>query len=86
MRKSNNQGDTQTHYALILRDANGQKINGTGCPRALPSACKMAADILRLMPVAASIDIHTHVSSQHWSKTKPIETIHREGGEHHEGA
>lgn len=78
---NNNQGDIQTHYALIVRDADGQKINGTGCPGALPAAQRMADAILRLMPTAASIDIHPHVSSQHWSETKPIETVQREGDE-----
>lgn len=78
---NNNQGDIQTNYALIIRGADGQKINGTCYPGALPGAQRFADAILRLTPAAASIDIHPHVSSQHWSETKPIETVQREGDE-----
>lgn len=64
-------------YALIVRSANGEKINGTGCPGGLENARKIAADTLRLTPAAAFVDIHPFVSGEHWSKSQVLETVHR---------
>jgi len=63
-------------YALVVRDATGDKINGTGSSYGLADTRKFARSILRLMPQALFIDIHPYQDGL--CSKDAVETVHRE--------
>ncbi len=65
------------HYALILRDATGAKINGTGSAYDLDGTRRFASSLLRTMPSVLFIDIHPFINGI--CHENAVETVHREG-------
>jgi hypothetical protein len=64
-----------THYVLVVRKPDGEKLTGTGTPGDLTHAHNLAVSILRLLPKADFVDIHLFVPSQQLGE--PKETVHR---------
>ena len=46
-------------YALMVRDATGAKLSGTGSSYDLDQTCQFAESLLRVMPHALWIDIRS---------------------------
>ena len=66
-------------YALLIYDADGQKLNGTGVPGDLGHAKSQAYSILRLMPQAAYIDVKPLVKGQSLEQANVLVRISRKG-------
>lgn len=64
-------------YTLIVRNAEGEHINGTGSRGDLAYAKKMAASYLRIDRTgkAASIDIYTYDRAVSWQQLHPLATV-----------
>ncbi len=65
-------------YTLIIRDATGAKITGTGSIYDLEKTRTFAASIFRVSQRAAFVDIHPYVQDGSYADTA-LETIHRTG-------
>ncbi len=65
-------------YTLIIRDATGAKITGTGSIYDLEKTRTFAASIFQVNQRAAFIDIHPYVQNGLYTDTA-LETVHRSG-------
>ncbi len=66
-------------YALVVRDATGDKINSTGSSYDLDGTRRFARSILRLIPRALFIDIHPYQDGL--CSKEATETVHREASD-----
>ena len=65
------------NFVLIVRNADGSKINGTGSRGNVDYARKLAASYLRidLTGAAASIDIYAYDPQISWQELQPLCTV-----------
>ncbi len=68
-------------YALVVRDATGEKINGTGSAYDLDGTRRFASSLLRSMPSALFIDIHPFINGM--CHENAVETVPREDSDGH---
>lgn len=64
-------------YTLIIRNAEGEHINGTGSRGGLDYAKKLGQSCLRndLFHRAASVDIYAYDPSVSWRDLQPLATV-----------
>ncbi len=65
-------------YTLIIRDATGAKITGTGSIYDLEGTRTFAASVFRVNRRAAFVDIHPYIEGSSYTGAA-LETIHRTG-------
>jgi hypothetical protein len=65
-------------YALIIRDATGAKITGTGSTYDLEGTRALAASVFRVNRRATFVDIHPYIEGGSYTDAAQ-ETVHRSG-------
>ena len=72
-----------TTHTLILRNADGEKINGTGSTGDLEHTKSFAQHILRTVPHVAYIDVYAYDPTTSWQSLQPLAmvTLDDEGGD-----
>lgn len=63
------------NYTLIIRNAAGDHLNGTVSPHDIAKTRKFAQSLLRLLPEAASVDIHVFDPASSAAQSQPIESV-----------
>ena len=65
-------------YALIVRNADGEKVGNTGSIRDEAGTRRLAHEMMRLIPAAAFVDIYDWRPGLDLSAAQPRETVQRE--------
>jgi hypothetical protein len=64
-----------TTHTLILRNADGEKINGTGSTGDLEHTRSFAQKILRTVPHVAYIDVYAYDPAVSWQSLQPLAMV-----------
>ncbi len=65
---------SQAQYALVLRNADDNRINSSVSARDLDGTRDLARSILRITPEAATVEIYPYVPGQELAG-EPLETV-----------
>ncbi|MBO0777236.1 MAG: hypothetical protein J2P37_00210 [Ktedonobacteraceae bacterium] len=68
-------GSKPIRYALIVRDADGDQLNGTTSTQAIEGTRRMARQILRMLPGAAFVDVYHYDHQACQMAPEPCEMV-----------
>lgn len=62
-------------HTLIVRDADGEVINGTCTPAMIDGARRLAYSILQLLPGSATVDVYAYDAGKPYGELQPLATV-----------